>query len=160
MEKKRIQKIAELCVFIAIANLPFLTITQLIGAETLIDSFQHPDSYQYIKDNTQGLHGGYIVLEKPTDQQYTITKGDTILYYTTNDKLQQRTVTQILTQQGVTTYYTTAPNEASLDGPIYDTQIIGKIKGSIDDTIWNTLSLQIWDLSTDALNIMTLFPDQ
>jgi hypothetical protein len=163
VEKIRIQRLAKLCVFVAIANLPFVTIAQLIGIDTFIDSFQHPDSYLYIKNDRKdvpGLEGGYTILERPTNQDYAIEKGDTILYYTASDVMQQRIVYQILIQQGMKTYYTAAINEERFDGPIYDQQIIGKIKGTIDDNIWNVLCLQIWDLSIEKLNAVTLFSNK
>ena len=160
MKKKVINGVVKFCAFVIIANLPFLTITQLLGIDTFIDSFEHPNSYQYIKnDNIRftDTKGGYLILEKTTDQDYSIVKGDTILYRTTKDTLRYRVVDQINIQQGVLTYYTADINKDDLDGPIYDQQIIGKIKGRIDDNIWNAFSLQIWELSILNLNIVALF---
>jgi hypothetical protein len=160
MKKKVINGVVKFCAFVIIANLPFLTITHLLGIDTFIDSFKHPNSYQYIKnDNIRftDTKGGYVILEKTTDQDYSIVKGDTILYRTTKDTLRYRVVDQINIQQGVLTYYTAAINEDDLDGPIYDQQIIGKIKARIDDNIWNAFSLQIWELSIHNLNVVALF---
>lgn len=160
MKKKVIKGVVKFCAFVIIANLPFLTITQLLGIDTFIDSFKHPDSYQYIKNDKIRLpdtKGGYLILKKPTDQDYSIEKGDTILYRTTKDTLRYRVVDQINIQQGALTYYTAAINEDDLDGPIYDQQIIGKIKGRIDDNIWNAFSLQIWELTIHNLNAAVLF---
>jgi hypothetical protein len=160
MKKKVIKGVEKFCAFVIIANLPFLTITQLLGIDTFIDSFKHPDSYQYIKNDKirfTDTKGGYLILEKPIDADYSIVKGDTILYRTTKDTLRYRVVDQINIQQGALTYYTVAINEDGPDGPIYDQQIIGKIKGRIDDNIWNTFSLQIWEFSIDNLNAAALF---
>jgi hypothetical protein len=160
MEKKVMKRAVKFITFIICANLPFLTITQFLGIDTFIDSFKHPDSYQYMKnDNLRfpDTTGGYLILEKPTNQDYSIEKGDTILYRTTKDTLRYRVVDQINIQQGTLTYYTYAINEDYLDGPIYDQQIIGKIKGRIDDNIWNAFSLQIWELSIHNLNAAALF---
>ncbi|MBE3137594.1 MAG: hypothetical protein IMZ43_09440, partial [Thermoplasmata archaeon] len=120
------------------------------------------DSYTFytIKNDKIRLpdtKGGYLILEKTTDQDYSIAKGDTILYRTTKDTLRYRVVDQINIQQGALTYYTAAINEDDLDGPIYDQQIIGKIKGRIDDNIWNAFSLQIWELCIHNLNAAALF---
>lgn len=101
--------------------------------------------------------GGYLIVQKPTYQDYSIAKGDTILYRTTNETLRYRVVDQINIQQGALTYYTYAIDENNLDGPIYDQQIIGKIKGRIDDNLWNVFSLQIWELSIHNLNAAALF---
>jgi len=148
------------CGFLIIANLPFLTITHLVGIDTFIDSFNHPDSYYYIKNERiqcMDVKAGYIILEKPTEQEFSVGEGDQILYYTMKDSLQQRTVYQIKSDDGITTYYTVASDIDTYDGPIYEHQIIGKIIGNPKDTIWISLCLQIWDLSIDHLNAMALF---
>lgn len=160
MEKKQFQKIIHLCVFLSIANLPFLTVTSFLGVGPFIDSFHHPESYIYLQSNRINLpdmRTGYIVLEKPTNQDYHITQGDIILYYTYGNELQQRVVDRIFSRQGMTLYYTAIDSQDILDGPIYDHQIIGKIIGTIDETIWNTLCLQLWELSIDKLNVVTMF---
>ena len=160
MERNELQRIAKLCVFVAIANLPFITITQLIDIDTFIDSFHHPESYHYIKNDRidiPSVQTGYLVLEKPTNQDYQIEQGDIILYYSPNNELQQQVVCQILYHQGMKTYYTTIENQDILDGPIYDQQIIGKIKGNLDENVWNALCLQLWDISIDRLNVVALF---
>jgi hypothetical protein len=160
MEKKQLQKVIHLCVFLSIANLPFLTVTSFLGVDTFIDSFHHPESYIYLQNdriNLPGVHTGYIVLEKPTDQDYHITQGDIILYYTHENELQQRVVDRIFSRQGMTMYYTAIDSQNTIEGPIYDHQIIGKIIGTIDETLWNTLCLQLWELSIEKLNVVTLF---
>lgn len=160
MKRKILKTLIKFSAFLIIANLPFLTMTQLLGIDTFLDSFQHPDSYQYLKTNTINLpdtKGGYLILEKPTHQDYSLIKGDNILYYTKDGSLQCRTIYQTHLHQGVKTYYTTTVREDDLDGPIYDYQIIGKITGVIEDNIWNALSLQVWDLSIDNLNAVALF---
>jgi hypothetical protein len=160
MEKKVMKRVVKFITFIIIANLPFLTITQLLGIDTFIDSFNHPNSYQYMKNDKLRFAdstGGYLIVQKPTYQDYSIAKGDTILYRTTKDTLRYRVVDQINIQQGALTYYTYAIDEDYLDGPIYDQQIIGIIKGRIDDNFWNVFSLQIWELSIHNLNAAALF---
>lgn len=160
MKGKILKILIKFFVFLIIANLPFLTMTQLIGVDTFLDSFQHPESYQFLKSDAMNLpdkKGEYLVIEKPTHQDYSLVKGDNILYYTKDGSLQCRTIYQTHLHQGVKTYYTTTVHEDDLDGPIYDYQIIGKIKGFIEDNIWNALSLQVWDLSIDNLNAVALF---
>lgn len=161
MEKNVIQRILKFCVFMVITNLPFITISQLIGIDTFIDSFHHPESYLYIQNErieTPCVFEGYIILEKPINQEYLIKQGDTILYYSQDNSIQQKAVSQIVYLQGMKTYYTTSDNKAAPDGPIYDQQIIGTVKGTIDETIWNALCLHLWDLSRNTLNIISLFP--
>jgi len=148
-------------VFFIIANLPFLTISQLVGINTFIDSFKHPGSFLYIKTEKihyQDTNGGYIILEKLTSQGFSIAEGDRILYHTIKDTLQQRIVYQIKTDDGIKTYFTTSGIDNN-EGPIYEHQIVGKIIGNSEDNIWNSLCLQIWHLSIDNLNALTLFSD-
>jgi hypothetical protein len=163
MEKKYIKAAVQLCAFVMIANLPFLTMTQLLGIDTFLDSFQHPNSYQYLKNdkiNTPDQKKEYIILEKPTHQDYTITQGDTILYRSTEDKIEYRTVYSTQVQHGEKTYYTTTPNKDGLEGPIFEYQILGKSTGVIEDNIWNALSIQIWGLSIENLNAVALFTNK
>jgi hypothetical protein len=161
--KKLLKTTIKLCAFIIIANLPFLTMTQLLGIDTFLDSFNNSDSYQYLKNNKicyTGLNQGFLILEKPTHQRYSIEKGDTILYRTMGDRLLYQVVYSIQLQHGETTYYTTTVNEDDLNGPIFEYQILGKVTGIIDDNLWNALSLQIWELSIDNLNAAALFTNE
>jgi hypothetical protein len=160
MKGKAGKGIVKLCTFFLLANLPFLTMTHLLGIDTFLDSFEHPESYQYMKsDNVQFTErtGGYLVLQNPASEQFSIEKGDTLLYRTKDGAVECRSVYQVTLQRGIKTYYTTTVAEDELDGPIYDHQIIGKVTGIIDDNIWNALSLQIWDLSIENLNAVALF---
>jgi hypothetical protein len=98
MKKNIPRTILKLCGFFLIANLPFLTISQLVGVDTFIDSFKHPSSYLYIK--SEKLHdtdtnAGYIILEQSTNQGFSIHEGDQILYHTMKDSLQQYIVYQV-----------------------------------------------------------------
>ncbi|MCX6661584.1 MAG: hypothetical protein NTY91_03440 [Euryarchaeota archaeon] len=101
---------------------------------------------------------GYIILEQPTYQGFSIQDGDHILYHTMKESLQQNIVYQVKTDDGITTYYTTGYTN-KYDGPIYEHQIVGKIIGLSEDNIWNTLCLQLWDLSINNLNAVALFSD-
>jgi hypothetical protein len=160
MERKYLKGAIRLCVFIIIANLPFLTMTQLLGIDTFLDSFHHPNSYQYlINDKINGLDQkkGIIIFWKPTHQEYTIAQGDTILYRNIKETIECRIVYSIQIQHGEKTYYTNSSNEDELEGPIFDSQILGKSTGIIEDNVWNALSVQIWSLSIKNLNAITLF---
>jgi len=161
VKKNLLRAILKLGGFLIIANLPFLTISQLIGIDTFIDSFNHPGSYLYIKNKdvtSMNPATGYIIIEKPTDQASTIREGDSILCHTIKNTLQQRIVSQIYTKDGITTYYTTSYNE-SIDAPLYESQIIGKIIGTSEDNIWYELCLQAWEISIEKLNILIFFAE-
>jgi len=134
--------------------------TQLLGTNTFFDSFQHPESYQYLKyHEKEGPEQKmvYIILEKPTNQECSITKGDMILYRTTKETIECRTVYATQLRHGEKIYYTTTPNEDNLDGPIFSSQILGKSTTLIDDNLWNALSVHIWGLVIENLNVVTFF---
>ncbi len=160
MEKKSLHTLGKICVFFIIANLPFLTLTSLFGAQTFLDSFRYPDAYQYIKTDTiDGLKAdrGYILIERPTHQGYSIKEQDIILYHSCDETIDQRVVSSVVTKNGVNTYIITGVTNGSFDGPIYEQQIIGKIKARFEDTIWTTMCMNIWEISTDNLNALVLF---
>jgi hypothetical protein len=160
MERKFIKRVLRLCAFVIIVNLPFLTMTQLLGINTFLDSFQHPSSYQYLKYNEREKFEQktmYIILEKPTGQDYSITQGDTILYRSTKETLECRTVYATQIQHGEKIYYTSTPDENDLDGPIFYSQILGKSTRMIDDNFWNALSVHVWGLVIENLNVITFF---
>jgi hypothetical protein len=146
--------------FFILANLPFLTMSYILGVETFLDSFEHPSSFLYLKnEQIQTLHqqGGYLVLEKPTSEDFSIEEGDMILCYTTTHQLQQRIVSRIRSEDGVTTYYGNTSTPEPSDAPIYDSQIVGKIRGTMKETVWNSLCLCFWDVSITHLNILAFF---
>lgn len=149
------------CVFFLIVNLPFLTVTSLFGIDTFIDSFKYPNSYVYIKNNRIDIFDttpGYILLEKPTHQGYTINEGDTILYQTKTETVQRTVIQATSSENGLRRYYTMNQNKEDIDGPVHDYQIIGTIKAKFEDNIWNSLCIQIWEISINNLNAMALFP--
>lgn len=162
MKKKFLYTILKLTSFFLIANLPFLTVSQLIGMEAFIDSFKHPNSIISIKsEKIPGMESerGYIILEQPSYQGFSIGEGDRILYQTKKDTLQQNVVSSIKSNDGRRTYYTTSYSDANT-GPIYDHQIIGKIIGRSGDNLWISLCLQFWKVSIDRLNIHAFFPEE
>jgi hypothetical protein len=159
MKKNILRLSLKLCGFILIANLPFLTITHLIGTDTFIESFKKPDSFYYIKNEqipNIDPTVGYIILEKPLNQASDIKKGDSILCQTRNT-LQQRTVSQITTDHGITTYYTISSAETT-NTAIHASQIAGKIIGTSENNIWFLICLQVWEVSINKLNILPLLP--
>lgn len=143
-----------------IANLPFLTVVQLIGINTFLDSFQHPDTYQSIKNyekDNDTVGRGYLILQRSTHQDFSVKNGDTILYRTLEGSVKCESVLDVELRQGATIYYTTTPVQDEIKGPIYNTQILGKVTDIVDNNIWNTLCLQIWDFSIRNLNVNVYF---
>ena len=160
MEKKRINDIVKICAFIALVNLPFITITQLVGMDTFLDSFDNPDSYQYFKTNKLDLtipNEGYIVLQKTSHPDFAPIAGDTIFYLKDEGGLMCREIYHGSDRESMKKYYIiNFDDEIDID-PIYEYQIVGKIVSTIDNNIWNKLSLEIWDASINNLNAVALF---
>jgi hypothetical protein len=160
MERRKRLEVKKICMFLIITNIPFVTVAHLIGIEVFIESFQHPDAYQCIKtyeasSDTRQL--GYLVLETPLHEHFLIRNGDTILYRTEGGAVRCESVLNVAPCQGTTIYYTTTATKGNITGPIYETQILGKVMGTIDDNIWNALCLQVWDFSVKNLNAITYF---
>ena len=143
-----------------IANLPFLTVVQLLGIDVFLGSFRQPDAYQCVStyDVSNGVQPNrYLLLETPSNQHFLIQNGDTILYRTGEGAVRCEPVRNIALRQGTILYYTTTAVKGDMTGPIYETQILGKVTGTIDDNIWNAFCLQIWDFSIQNLNIFSYF---
>ncbi len=134
--------------------------TNILGLETFLDSFQHPLSYQYLKnDRINGVEQKteYLIFTTWTSQKNPIVKGDVILYRNTAHTIVCGTVFSVQTQHGDQTYFTTFPNDEKLDGPIYNYQILGKTIGVIEDNLWNALSVHLWVMAIENLNAITFF---
>jgi hypothetical protein len=162
MERRKLQDMKKICMFVFIANLPFLTVAHLIGIEVFIESFQHPDAYQCIKTygaNNDTLSKGYLLLETPIHEHFSIRNGDIILYKTGGGAVRCEPVFNVACRQGTMIYYTTTPTQGVITGPIYGTQILGKVTNTINDNLWNALCIQLWDFSTKNLNAITYYSE-
>ncbi len=160
MGKKIINDIVKICTFIALVNLPFITITQLVGMDTFLDSFDNPDSYQYFKTNKLDLNTpnkGYIVLQKTSHPDFSPIAGDTIFYLKDEGGLMCREIYHVSDRESMKKYYIINFDDEIDIKPIYEYQIIGKVVSSIDNNIWNKFSLEIWDASINNLNAVALF---
>jgi hypothetical protein len=160
MKKKVLKDIIKICVFIIIANLPFITITQLIGMETFLDSFDNVQSYQYFKGNIldgDDLDGKYIVLQKTSHPEFSILTGDEIFYLKDEGGLMCRKVYSIGKQGSFNKYYTINFDGDINEEPVYENEVIGKVVSLVDNNIWNALSLKVWDASINNLNAAALF---
>ena len=138
-----------------VANLPFLTVVNLIGIDVFVESFQHPDSFQYsttFDPNGDARTEGYLILEAPTDQNFLIQTGDTILYRTGQGAVGCESVQKVAFRQDAMIYFINTPEADDNTSIIYGTQILGKVICHTDDNIWNALCLHIWDFSKNNLN--------
>ena len=156
--KKLIKNIIQIGVFIAIANLPFITITQLVGIEVFLDSFENTDCYICVPNDgqTQGVaidDGDYVIIQKVSHPEFSVEKQDVILCYTNNGEETYGRVEQINCIGAVKKYQLKDEN-------IYEQQVIGKVVSIVDDNLWNVISMKIWDVSIHNLNLAALFTNK
>ena len=163
MKKNRGKTILKICLFLILANLPFLTMTHHIGITAFLDSFDNPTSYCYLKDMTLShdssiQKGTYLLLQKSSHPGFSIHEGDTVLYYKNEGGISCNKIYSIDSRTPLTTYYITS-SSASETTPIYQDYIIGKVVGTIDDNIWNALSLKTWELCISNFNIKAVLTE-
>ncbi len=163
MERRNLREIKKICVIFFIVNLPFLTVAHLFGFGVFIDSYYHPDAYQCLRtfeEANKTFPNEYFIIETTDHQTSLIQNGDTILYRSGEGVVRCEQVLSVTLLQGTTIYYTLTSIHGDITGPIYESQVLGKVTGTIDDTLWNGLCLQLWDFSKKNLNALTLFDMQ
>lgn len=162
--KKIVKKAIKICIFIIIVNLPFISLTQIIGMNTFLDSFENPDSYIFL-DSQKGIigtkieNGQGIFIQKSSHPQYSLKEGDRVIYYQDNGEIVCDEINQINSIGFIEKYHMDGDNN-KLDGEsIYKHQIVGKVISIVDDNIWTEISMKIWDVSIHDLNVRALFAD-
>ena len=159
--KEKLKKIIKLSIFLIIASLPFLTITQIIGMETFLDSFEHPESYICLEDNgkwlgTKTKEGGYIIIQRSSHPDFTIKDSDTVIYCKNNGEIACNQIKEKEYYMNSIKRYRAIDNNEPNEEIIYENQIIGKVIKTIDDNLWNTLSIKLWEISIYNLNIKAI----
>jgi len=155
-----IKKLVKMLIFISIANLPFLTITENIGIDTFIDSFENPDYYFSIENEFFGSktsNDNYIIIQKSSHPDFELKEKDLILFFNDDGDLVYNTINGITKICGINKY--SIGDENTLGKSIYRDQIVGKVIKNIDNNIWNLISVKIWEASINNLNIELLIPD-
>lgn len=154
--KKELKQLSKILIFVIVASLPFITLTNIIGMETFLDSFENPEAYICMKnsDDIQGLKTQdeqYILIQKTTHPDFQIEKNDEIIYFNIDGEIKYNKILDITGAGLFKKYYIQNQNEQ--DDAIYETQIVGKIIKNIDSNIWNELSVKLWEISIKYLNI-------
>lgn len=160
MIKKKIKNTIKFFVFISLAYLPFITVTQIIGMDTFLDSFENPKYYICLqdKDNAFGLNTKneeYLIIQKTSHPKFTVKKSDSIIYCKNNGEITYNKVFNINNIGAIKKYYAIEENDI-ISQPIYESQIIGKVITVIENNIWNSISIKIWELSIHNLNLRVL----
>ncbi len=160
MHKKVANDLFKILIFIAIINLPFLGMIQLIGIDTFLDSFEFPGSYNYFKNNKyniENVKGDFLVIQRVSHPNFSIKNGDEILYMKDEGDLICTEICDDKNCGEIKKYYIINFNDKNNSEFFFEYQIIGKVVSNIDYNIWNALSLKIWELSINHLNIAALF---
>jgi hypothetical protein len=154
--KEIIKTAAKTLIFLSITALPFLILTNAIGIDTFLDSFENPEDYTYLKNNNYLQSAkikdqNYIIIQKSDHPNFQIQEGDTIMYCTVNGEIACHEIYQIY---GIGTLKKYSIQEKNI---VYGDQIIGKVIKTLDNNIWNELAINIWNLAINDLNIRVLF---
>jgi len=157
MKRERIRKIIGLILFIGIAALPFISVTEMIGMEKFLDSFEHPDSYLFLKndDVITGIKTNaddYIIIQKTNHPEFEIQENDKLMYFNIQGEISCEEVKYISGIGTFKRYYLNSEYE-NYEETIYEGQVIGKVIKQIDNNFWNELSIKIWDISIENFNI-------
>jgi hypothetical protein len=137
--------------------------TQLIGIDIFLDSFENHEYYICLqnKENSLGLgtkNGEYIIIQKSSHPGFSIEKSDSVIYCKNDGELTCNKILQINNIGAIRSYHTTEENDIK-GKPIYEPQIVGKVINIIDGNIWNSISIKIWETSISSLNIRALLAD-
>ena len=163
--KGRSKNILKICVFVLLANLPFLSATQLIGMDVFLDSFESPQEYLYFQADEQLMgsiknNDDYLILQRTNHPEFTLNEGDTILYSNENYIVTCNKIHSVSCIGTLKKYHVVNVDDSLADCPIYDYQIIGKVVSIVDNNLWNILSIKLWDVSIHNLNAHALLTNQ
>ena len=163
--KEIFENIAKIAVFVLIVLLPFITVANMIGTNVLLDSFDNPQPYQYIKITSEELEptiakGSYIILQKSSHPKFTINNDDTILYLNNEDRIACDKVVYTSKIGPVTQYFIHDQQTIEHNQIIYDSYILGKVIGVVDNNPWSTLALKTWTVSINDLNFNAIFSNE
>jgi len=162
--KRIIKNALKLCIFISLASLPFITAIQLLSMDTFLDSFEKSEYYICLEGKNDLIQstakdGDYIIIQKSTHPDFKIEDNDNIIYIKDKDHLICSKIHHSNCIGSIKRYYTTDENNKISNDPIYEVQIVGKIVKIVDNNLWNSISMKIWDISIHELNVNAMFTD-
>lgn len=143
-----------------LASLPFISITNIIGIDIFLDSFENPESYICLKnsDNIIELEDDYqyIIIQKSTHPDFNIDTNDVVLYFSFDGDILCSKINEINGIGSFKRYHISDQYSDNKDSSIFQNQIIGKVVQTLDDNPWNKLLIKMWDISIHNLNINAL----
>ena len=125
--------------------------------EIFIDSFENPEHYLCIQtDNllftSNTDQSDLIIIIKSSHPDFKIKKGDCIIYFSDEGNIEYCKIEYIKSYGGEEKYF--KQRDVNIfNYPIFGEQIIGKILKIIDNNIFNSISVKIWEASINNLNI-------
>jgi hypothetical protein len=159
--KEKLIFIAKFSFFLIIFTLPFISITQVLGLDTFLDSFENPDDY-LILEKPGYIYGSkleknnFIIIQKSSHPYFDIQENDYIIYFSNNDYLNCNKVSSF-EEIGRKKFYCIYDEKNT--NQIYEKQVIGKVVNFIEDNIWNYATIKLWETSIKNLNINDLISD-
>jgi len=162
IKNRKIKTAIKLCLFLTLASLPFISATQIVGLETFLDSFENHDHYLCIQNEggifgTKSSNNEYVIVQMSSHPEFAIQKNDHIIYITNDEEIVCAQVYYISSIGEIQRYHVI--NNENVGGYILENQVVGKVIKTVDDNIWNSISITIWEISINNLNIRALFAE-
>lgn len=158
--KGKHKKIIKILIFTLVAILPFISITNIIGMDIFLDSFENPESYICLKnsDNIIELDDSneYIIIQKSTHPDFKIDTSDLVIYFTFDGIILCSEISEIQGVGSFKRYHILDQYSENKESSIFQNQIIGKVVKTFEDNPWNKLIIKMWDISIHNLNINAL----
>jgi len=161
VKKENIKKIIEFAIVLTFIFLPFISITNIVGMETFLDSFENPESYVYIKNINEftvlnAKKPSYVIIQKTEHPTFHIKESDMVLYSTLTGEIICDKIDSVHTIGPIYKYELRGSSFRDNSESIYKEQIIGKVIKIVDEDIWNTLMIKTWGATIYNLNINSL----
>ena len=157
------RKTVTLVIFTLVSCLPFIYITDIIGFELFLDSFENSDNYICIQDKQNNLEsntfGDYLIIQKAPHPDFKIEKCDLIIYCDNEGDITFSKVNNINSISAIKRYYIEEETNELGKNVIFENQILGKIIEIVDENIINSISVKIWETSIHNLNLRSLLFD-
>lgn len=162
IKDRKLKTAIKLCVFLTVASLPFISATQIVGLDTFLDSFENPDHYMCIENDdgifaTKSGNKEYIIIQMSSHPDFSIQKNNHIIYFTNDEEIVCSQVYHISSIGEIQRYH--IKDDEKVGRHILENQVVGKIIKTVDDNIWNSISITIWETSINNLNIRALLTE-
>jgi len=155
--KINIKKTITLLIVTFLAFLPFIYVTNIIGLDIFLDSFENSNYYIIIQDKENILQsntdGDYLIIQKSSHPDFEIEESDTIFYSNFEGDILYTKINYVTSIAAIKRYYIDKQNEEKDKDFIFENQILGKIIRIIDNSIFNSITVKIWDTSIHNFNL-------